>query len=97
MERLASYCPVVSCHRWHCPLWYPGSRRPHQECLSPCAKRRFQHVPVDPAQDCMECRRTRRLAGKAQRPYEVRSIVASPLDDHRITPIATQHGATRQR
>ena len=65
--------------------------------LGPCPELRFSPLRIAPPHDGMKRCRPGWLPGKAQGPREMPSIMAAPLGDRRITPVATQHGTASER
>src|SRR4029453_1509383 len=71
-----------------------GLWRLPQEPLRPCPEFGFDSLPIHAAQDGMEGGSTGRAMRKAQGPHQMFAIMAPPLRNSRITPVATQHGTT---
>jgi len=73
-----------------------GTRRLTQEPRRPGPQLGFYDLPIYPAQAGMEGGSTGRTMRKAYCLHQVGAILAPPLGDRRLTPVATEHGTTGQ-
>src|SRR5262245_42039710 len=71
-----------------------GLWRLPEKPLRPGAECGFDSLPIHAAQDGMEGGSTGRAMRKAQSLHQRCTIMASPLRNGRVTPVATQHGTT---